>query len=215
MIDKEKIAELRREFNATPIVAEELPEDPYSLFEFWFAQVLEAKIDDPTACVLATVDAQGIPDSRVILLKDYSKEKLIFYTNYHSHKAAQMHACPWVALNFYWPSLFRQVRIRGSVEKIDPTESEIYFHSRPRDSQISAYASHQSEVTTRAALETEFLKCKQRFANNEIIPYPKFWGGYCVKPIAFEFWHGRNHRFHDRVQYLLQDEVWIKQVLAP
>ncbi len=215
MINKLKIAELRREFNAAPIIAEELPEDPHSLFELWFAQVLEAKIDDPTACVLATVDAQGFPDTRVILLKDYSRERLVFYTNYYSQKAVQISVCPWVALNFYWPSLFRQVRIRGSVEKIDPTESEIYFHSRPRDSQISAYASHQSATTTRVALETEFLKYKQRFANHEIIPYPKFWGGYSIRPTEFEFWHGRNHRFHDRVKYLLRDGIWIKQVLAP
>ena len=215
MIQKDKIAQLRREFNAAPLVVETLPENPHDLFETWFSQVLEANMDDPTACVLATVDAEGRPDTRVVLLKDFSEEKLIFYTNYHSQKAIQMETCSWVALNFYWPSLFRQVRIRGSVNKIDPKASEVYFHSRPRDSQISAYASRQSSVTTRDALEAELLKYQQRFTEDEHIPCPEFWGGYCVTPIEFEFWHGRNHRFHDRVQYLLQKNVWIKQVLAP
>ena len=215
MINKEKIAELRREFDATPLIIEELPNNPHALFDNWFTQILEANIDDPTACVLATVDAHGRPDTRVVLLKDFSKEQLIFYTNYQSQKALQMEACPWVALNFYWPSLFRQVRIRGSVAKLDAALSEKYFHSRPRDSQISAYASRQSTVITRAVLEAEFLKYQQRFENENIIPSPSFWGGYCITPFEFEFWHGRNHRFHDRVQYLLQENAWIKQVLAP
>lgn len=215
MINKEKIAELRREFDATPLMIDEMPNNPHVLFEYWVSQILEAKIDDPTACVLATVDAEGRPDTRVILLKDFSEEQLVFYTNYHSQKAIQIEACPWVALNFYWPSLFRQVRIRGRANKINPQESAIYFHSRPRDSQISAYASRQSTVTTREALDTEFLKQQERFANSASIPAPNFWGGYCIVPNEFEFWHGRNHRFHDRVRYVLQDDLWIKQVLAP
>jgi len=215
MINKERIAELRREFDATPIVADTLPENPHHVFNAWFLQVVEAQIEDPTACVLATVDAQGFPDTRVVLLKDFSHERFVFYTNYDSQKAIQMQACPWVALNFYWPSLFRQVRIRGKVAKINLEESNSYFHSRPRDSQIAAYASQQSKITTRTALEGAFATFTQQFSDQAIIPYPEFWGGYCVKATEFEFWHGRNHRLHDRVQYLLQGNTWIKQVLAP
>ncbi|MES2204545.1 MAG: pyridoxamine 5'-phosphate oxidase [Pseudomonadota bacterium] len=215
MINKEKIAELRREFDAAPLIVDELPNNPHVLFDTWFSQILEAKLDDPTACVLATVDAQGRPDTRVVLLKDFSNEQLIFYTNYHSQKALQMQASPWVALNFYWPSLFRQVRIRGCVKKISSTASEEYFYSRPRDSQISAYASCQSTVTTRENLAADFQKYQQKFEAATIIPYPNHWGGYCIEPTEFEFWHGRNHRLHDRVEYLKSDNSWIKQTLAP
>lgn len=215
MIDKEKIAELRREFEATPLVVKDLPDNPYPLFEAWFLQVVEAKIDDPTACVLATVDAHGVPDTRVVLLKEFSNDMFVFYTNHQSRKAVQMAANPWVALNFYWPSLFRQIRIRGQVIKMNPQESASYFHSRPRDSQIAAYASKQSTVTTREALDKAFEKYQQQFAEDEIIPYPEFWGGYYIQPIEFEFWYGRNHRLHDRVEYLKNNNVWVKQVLAP
>lgn len=215
MINKEKIAKWRREFNAAPLIAEQLPVNPHALFETWFSQVLEANIDDPTACVLATVDEKGLPDTRVVLLKDFLDEQFVFYTNYHSHKALQMKACPSVALNFYWPSLFRQVRIRGAVAQLDATASKHYFHSRPRDSQISVYASHQSCATTRAALDAAFLSYQQQFANEVLIPYPPFWGGYYVIANEIEFWHGRHHRLHDRVQYSLQNGAWTKQVLAP
>lgn len=215
MITKESIAALRREFDAMPLEVDKLPENPYQLFDHWFSQAIEAQIDDPTACVLATVDETGAPDTRVILLKDFSRESFIFYTNYHSTKAQQINSHVQVALNFYWPSLFRQIRIRGGVTKVSPEESEKYFHSRPRDSQIAAYASRQSEVTTRAFLEAAFEKYKQKFSSDEIIPYPKFWGGYCVKPTEIEFWHGRHHRLHDRVHYARQTEGWIKRVLGP
>ena len=215
MAHKDKIAEFRREFKGEPLITDALPERPFSMFESWFEQILEAKIDDPTACVLATVDAEGRPDTRVVLLKDFSEETFIFYTNYHSQKAIHMQTCPWVALNFYWPSVFRQIRIRGRVNKVDSKISEAYFHSRPRDSQISAYASRQSSVTTRDALEAAFSIYQETFSNNAVIPYPTFWGGYCITPIEFEFWHGRNHRFHDRVQYVLENERWIKRALAP
>lgn len=215
MIDKEKIAQLRREFDAAPLCIEDLPENPYHLFDAWFSQVLEAKIDDPTACVLATVDAEGAPDTRVVLLKDFSSESFVFYTNYHSVKAEQMRANPKVALNFYWPSLFRQIRIRGSVEKVSLEESEKYFQSRPRASQIAAYASKQSQMTTRDFLTDSFTKYKQQFSQLDTIPCPEFWGGYCVTPVEIEFWHGRNHRMHDRVRYVFVNHFWQKQTLAP
>lgn len=215
MLEKNKISDLRREFDAAPVVAEMLSENPHQVFETWFLRVIETKIEDPTACVLATVDDQGRPDTRVVLLKDFSNNTFTFYTNFYSQKAIQMQACPWVALNFYWPSLFRQVRIRGHVNKIDPEKSATYFHSRPRDSQISAYASHQSAVTTQAALEAAFFEQQQRFSEQAIIPYPSFWGGYCITPNEFEFWQGQKHRMHDRIRYVLQNESWIKQVLAP
>jgi pyridoxamine 5'-phosphate oxidase len=215
MINKIGIAELRREFDASPLQVDSLPQHPCSLFETWFLELIATDIEDPTAGTLATVDANGRPDTRVILLKDFSTAGFVFYTNYHSKKSIQMQACPWVALNFYWPNLLRQVRIRGSVQRIDAKESAAYFHRRPRDSQIATYTSRQSQVTTRAALEAAFVAATQRFFKNELIPYPDFWGGYRVCPIEVEFWHGRKHRLHDRVCYVLQDQGWMKQVLAP
>lgn len=215
MPNKDNVATLRREFDAAPLVMEMLPDDPHQLFEIWFSQVLEAKIDDPNACVLATVDIEGRPDTRVVLLKDFSIDAFIFYTNYSSRKALQIQTNAWVALNFYWPSLFRQVRIRGQVTKVSSETSADYFHKRPRQSQIAVYASQQSSVTTREELEAKFDYYQQHFSNHTTIPYPASWGGYSVNPVEFEFWHGRPHRLHDRVEYLRSNDGWVKQTLAP
>jgi pyridoxamine 5'-phosphate oxidase len=214
-IEKEKIGQSRREFGETALCIETLPDHPEPLFERWFSQILKENIDDPTACILASVDAEGAPDTRVVLLKDFSKEGLVFFTNYHSKKAQQIEKNNKVALNFYWPSVARQIRIRGKVNKIDAQQSANYFHTRPRNSQIAAYASRQSEVTTRDTLEKSFAESIQRFSHDAIVPYPTFWGGYCVTPVEYEFWQGRNHRLHDRVHYIWQNDNWLKHTLSP
>lgn len=215
-MDKIKIEDIRREFNATIMQIDQLPENPHHLFESWFTQAIHSKLDDPTACVLATVDEKNIPDTRVVLLKDYSEEGFTFYTNYHSRKAQHIHIHPWGALNFYWPNLACQIRVRGYIQKLSPQTSAEYFQRRPRESQIAVYASRQSEAVTREALEATFAYYQQLFQEKTHIPCPSFWGGYNIMPIEFEFWQGRHHRLHDRVQYLYhEEEGWKKQILSP
>lgn len=207
------IASIRRDYGGLSLNEEVVLEDPIAQFESWFAEVLENEQHDPTAMVLSTVDEEGHPDSRVVLLKGINAGHFLFYTNYQSIKGRQLQHEPYVALNFYWPEMVRQVRIRGQVKKLSAKESDNYFASRPLKSQLSAIISPQSqEIKNRAVLEEALLELEE---SQMSISRPKHWGGYMVIPEEMEFWQGRDNRLHDRIQYKKQEDQWVKRRLAP
>lgn len=208
-------ADLRRDYGELSLNEESVQADPLIQFEAWFEEVLVNETYDPTAMVLSTVDDNGFPDSRVVLLKGLEKGEFLFYTNYNSTKARQIQTNPNVALNFYWPHMARQVRIRGQINKISDSQSDSYFSSRPLKSQFSAIISNQShEIPNRLFLETAL---EQAITQQQQRPVkrPDFWGGYKVSPVEFEFWQGRNNRLHDRVHYYLEQGQWLHRLLAP
>ena len=201
MNDKPKLSELRRNYGEKALNESEMCADPIQQFECWFQEVLTQGFDDPTAMVLSTVDTSGLPDSRVLLLKGIESEGFLFYTNYHSAKGLQLEQNPHAAMNFYWPSMCRQVRVRGRIIRISSTQSAAYFSSRPRASQISAIASLQSQaIPSRMFLEMACHTVAQQYTH-QVIPCPSHWGGYLLLPDYIEFWQGRDDRLHDRVMY--------------
>lgn len=182
---------------------------PFKQFDAWYQE------SPQEVMTLATVDALGNPDARIVLLKQASSEGFVFFTNYHSVKARQLDSHPYAACVFFWPELQRQVRVRGSVSKISAADSETYFKTRPRGSQLGAWASEQSKVLQdRAGLEAAYAKFEKLYAGQEV-PRPEHWGGYCLKPEHFEFWQGRENRLHDRLVYDLKAGVWETTRLAP
>lgn len=213
MADWQSIADIRREYRASGL--DENIVNPFEQFKIWFAEVLQSEISDPTAMVLATCDGSGNPDARVVLLKGIENEAFIFFTNYESTKARQIAHHPYVALNFYWPQMMRQVRIRGSISKIDSTQSDEYFSSRPLKSQASAIISPQSKtVASRAVLEDAFNALLAANASTPLMR-PQHWGGYQVFPDTMEFWQGRESRLHDRLLYSKKENEWQHARLAP
>ncbi|MEN4765743.1 pyridoxamine 5'-phosphate oxidase [Pantoea agglomerans] len=209
------IAHLRREYTRGGLRRKDLPEDPIALFEQWLSQACEAKLPDPTAMTVATVDEQGQPWQRIVLLKHYDAQGMVFYTNLGSRKALQLAHNPRISLHFPWHYLERQVMVLGEVEKLSPLEVLKYFHSRPRDSQIGAWVSKQSSrISARGILEGKFLELKQKFQQGEV-PLPSFWGGYRVKFHTMEFWQGGEHRLHDRFIYQRDHDGWKIDRLAP
>lgn len=208
------LADIRRDYGDLRLNENELQACPIAQFQLWFSEILQTEIHDPTAMVLSTVDAQGCPDSRVVLLKGIDEGSFVFYTNYNSEKSKQIRIHPAVALNFYWPSMARQVRIRGAIQVTSPRQSDDYFASRPTASQWSALISPQSaEISSRAELERAFEALHEK--NAQPIIRPEHWGGYDVTPHAFEFWQGRDNRLHDRIQYTRQANTWTRKRLAP
>lgn len=209
------ISDLRREYAQTGLSKDELTGTPFELFETWMQQAIEADMIDPTAMVLATQSDSGDLSQRVVLLKEMDAKGFVFFTNYTSDKAQDMAKNPSVSLLFPWVALERQIEIRGRVEKVSAEESAEYFLSRPRTSQIGAWASHQSqEVQGRETLEDRFAKLSQKYAGGDI-PVPDFWGGYRVIPATIEFWQGREGRLHDRFEYNKEAESWAVKRLAP
>lgn len=209
------IAHLRREYTRGGLRRKDLPDDPIALFEQWLSQACEAKLPDPTAMTVATVDEQGQPWQRIVLLKHYDAQGMVFYTNLGSRKALQLAHNPRISLHFPWHYLERQVMVLGEVEKLSPLEVLKYFHSRPRDSQIGAWVSKQSSrISARGILEGKFLELKQKFQQGEV-PLPSFWGGYRVKFHTLEFWQGGEHRLHDRFIYQREHDGWKIDRLAP
>ncbi|PLW68369.1 pyridoxamine 5'-phosphate oxidase [Pseudohalioglobus lutimaris] len=208
--------EFRREYTAGGLTREMLGSCPLRQFEGWLEQAVRAGLGDPTAMVLATVDEAGEPWQRIVLLKGLSHGGFVFYTNYSSNKALAMAANPAVSLHFPWNELDRQVIIGGRVEKMTVAESAAYFVTRPRESQIAAWASRQSRpVSARALLLKQVSVLKERFGNGEI-PLPDFWGGFRVIPQRIEFWQGGEHRLHDRFLYRRQsDDSWHIEQLQP
>jgi pyridoxamine 5'-phosphate oxidase len=216
LVSSKKIADLRRDYGALSLDESDLPEDPLTQFTLWFEGALESEAEDPTAMVLSTVDEKGNPDSRVVLLKGIEDGSFLFYTNYHSTKGRQVQHHPQVALNFYWPTMVRQVRIRGRIQKISAEKSDAYFLSRPFKSQQSAVVSPQSqEIPNRSFLE-DALKDLEQSSHAMNLSRPKHWGGYQIIPSEIEFWQGRDNRLHDRIQYYKNKQgQWLYRRLAP
>lgn len=213
-MDKE-ISSIRRVYDKDKLEENSLPRDPLQLFQSWFAAAIESPILDPTAFVLSTTDHSGNPDSRIVLLKDYGSEGFTFFTNYNSKKGKDLQHNPHVSVLFYWSEFERQIRIKGKVEKVSRTESENYFKQRPREAQIGAWCSSQSEpVASREQLDQRFQEFTTKFAEQDI-PVPDFWGGYRLHPEYFEFWQGRPNRLHDRISYNLINNLWVMNRLNP
>ncbi len=198
-----------------PLSEEQVDPDPFRQFDKWLDQAIKAEVPDPNAMVLATASAHAVPSARVVLLKGVEKGGFTFFTNYRSRKAHDLAENPVAELLFFWSELARQVRIAGRVARVSEEESDAYWRLRPRGSQLTAWASPQSEVVPgREVLERRLQELEKQFAGKEI-PRPPFWGGYRVFPHTFEFWQGRPNRFHDRIRYRREQEHWIIERLAP
>ncbi|WP_298444368.1 pyridoxamine 5'-phosphate oxidase [uncultured Ferrimonas sp.] len=210
-----ELTDIRREYLQGGLRSNELPASPLPLFERWMAQANEAQLIDPTAMSLATVDQHGQPFQRIVLLKQYDQDGFVFYTNLGSRKSQHIADNNQVSLMFPWHALERQVHITGRAERLSTTEVLKYFASRPRDSQLGAWASPQSsKLSARGVLEGSFMKMKEKFAKGEV-PLPDFWGGYRVKADSIEFWQGGAKRLHDRFLYQLNQDQWQLDRLAP
>ncbi len=210
------LSEKRRNYNQGELTRDELSSDPIIQFERWYQDAERAGLDEPNSMILATADVQGQPSARVVLLKGFSPEGFIFYTNYVSRKGQELAANPQAALLFFWKEMERQVRIEGNVAKISEAESISYFHSRPRGSQISAWASPQSQEIKEHYLKDKRVEVEKRFKDIDPIPLPHHWGGYILKPATIEFWQGRENRYHDRYRYTMSDDAsWSYTRLAP
>jgi pyridoxamine 5'-phosphate oxidase len=210
------LTDIRREYTKGGLRRDDLPKEPLALFNKWLQQAVDANLPDPTAMTVATVNADGQPFQRIVLLKDVNNDGFIFYTNLGSRKAEQLQINNKISLHFPWHILERQVHVTGHVEQLSTLEVMKYFSSRPKESQIAAWASKQSSrLSARQALEGKFFELKQRFSAGEV-PLPSFWGGYRVKFDSIEFWQGGKHRLHDRFIYLRNDNNdWDIERLAP
>lgn len=193
-----------------------LAADPHDQFDRWMADVIEAGLPEPTAMVLATVSAAGQPRARTVLLKGHDKNGFTFFTNRTSRKGTDLDEVPRACLLFPWHAIHRQVIVEGTVTRISAEASAAYFRTRPRGSQLAAWASRQSTVIgSRRELEDRFELMGQRWPDDAEVPLPQFWGGYLVAAQSVEFWHGRVNRMHDRLRYRRHDEGWLVERLAP
>ena len=211
-----KIAAIRKDYSHRILTEDEVSPNPIQQFEKWWQEAIEAKIEEVNAMVLATASTDGVPSARVVLLKDYSEEGFVFFTNYNSIKGKQLSENPKASLVFFWKELERQVRITGLVERISAKQSDEYYEIRPEASRISAWASSQSQVIeSREWLDEQFNKIGRQMEGSNI-QRPPYWGGYIVNPIIVEFWQGRPNRLHDRIQYTMEEDgKWIMERLAP
>ncbi|TIC88490.1 pyridoxamine 5'-phosphate oxidase [Nocardioides sp. GY 10113] len=209
------LAALRREYGAAGLSEADAGEDPLALFRRWFDDVAGAGVHEPNAMVVATVSADGQPSARTVLLKGLGADGFVFYTNTASRKGAELAAEPRCALLFGWYDLERQVRVEGRAEPLSAAEVAAYFATRPRGAQVGAWASAQSQVVAdRGVLDAAYRAAGERWGDDEI-PVPPTWGGYLVRPEAFEFWQGRPGRMHDRLRYRRAEEGWRRERLAP
>ena len=207
-------SDVRREYAGEPLDEAHSDADPMQQFMRWQAQIRDLEMD-PTAMTLATATADGRPSARIVLLKGIDDRGFVFYTNYQSRKGRELAASPYASLVFYWPSVNRQVRVTGTVERVNAAESDTYFASRPFESQLAASISPQSDpLAHRQALEALYDAAKSRYTPGTV-PRPSFWGGYRVIPQEIEFWQGRANRLHDRLRYRRDGSTWIRERLAP
>lgn len=209
------IADLRRDYASRALSEEQADRDPIRQFTTWFEEAVAAQLLDVNAMTLATVSAAGDPAARIVLLKGFDESGFVFFTNYESAKGSQLAAHPRACLLFFWGELERQVRITGAIAKVSGVESEEYFHSRPFESQVGAWASAQSTpVAGRSELEARYAKLAAQYAG-QVVPLPPFWGGYRVTPERIEFWQGRTSRLHDRLLYIRDGATWQRSRLSP
>ncbi|WP_316829483.1 pyridoxamine 5'-phosphate oxidase [Pedobacter aquatilis] len=214
-VTNEFLQNLRQDYKSATLDEADVDNNPITQFKKWFDHALEAQVYEPNVMTLATADKAGKPDARIVLLKGVDEDGFRFFTNYLSAKGKELKRNPYAALVFFWPDLERQVRVEGTVEKLDKETSEAYFTSRPVESQIGAVASPQSQiVANRQVLEEKFEELKTKSAG-KAISKPAHWGGYIVKPTRIEFWQGRSSRMHDRINFELVKGIWIKNRLAP
>ncbi|MGH7281762.1 MAG: pyridoxamine 5'-phosphate oxidase [Polyangiaceae bacterium] len=206
---------MRRDYERGTLDEASLNEDPIAELREWLSAAVAAKVVEPNAMALGTASADGTPNVRIVLCKGVDARGIVFYTNYRSTKARELDENPRAALDFLWRELTRQVRVQGQVEKIGPTESDAYFRSRPRGSQLGAWASeNQSAEITRAELDRRLADLEKKYAGTEI-PRPPFWGGYRVIPDRFEFWLGGPDRLHDCIAYVRENDGWRKMRVSP
>ncbi|MCG8581200.1 MAG: pyridoxamine 5'-phosphate oxidase [Bacteroidales bacterium] len=209
-----KLANIREHYHKGTLSRSELHNNPFEQFNSWMDDAIKAQCNMPTAVTLATVGKDGMPNCRIVLLKEVCDGGFVFFTNYNSEKGLELKN-NMAALNFFWPELERQVRIRGIVEKVSSKKSDEYFQSRPRESQLGAWASNQSEVVENYdELLRNYSRLELKY-KDDIIPRPVHWGGYIVKALSIEFWQGRDNRMHDRFQYNFENEHWNIRQLAP
>jgi pyridoxamine 5'-phosphate oxidase len=203
----QSLQDLRESYDQQPLRRADLAPDPLVQFRQWMQDAIDAKIYDPNACSLATVDQSGRPTARAVLLKGLEAGKFVFYSNYNSRKAAHLSANPHVSMHFPWFSMQRQVSILGEVTRVEESLAEEYFQSRPYLSRIGAWASEQSQpLDSRESLEKSFLEAREKFGEHP--PKPPHWGGYYLHPCSIEFWQGGPNRLHDRFLYQLVEEQW-------
>lgn len=215
-MNQQEIQNLRQDYSAATLSENDTKGDPINQFEQWFNEALAAKLHEPNAMTLATATANGKPSARIVLLKGFNQHGFMFYTNYLSRKGKEITKNPQGAITFFWAELERQVRIEGTIEKLSKEDSERYFHTRPKGSQIGAVVSPQSqEIEGRDELEKKWSELEAEYEGKEV-PKPSFWGGYILNPQLVEFWQGRSSRLHDRILYKKVDKKsWKKVRLAP
>ena len=206
---------LKAQYSEQGIDKNSVDTDPFKQFDLWFEQAVESGIAEPNGFSLCTVDTHGAPSQRTVLMKSHDSDGFVFYTNHGSRKCSQLARNDRVSMLFPWYELHRQISIEGTVSRISDQRSLDYFQSRPRSSQVGAWASRQShELGSRHELEIRVDEIEQRFSGQEL-PLPGFWGGYCVKPSRIEFWQGRTHRLHDRIVYSFNSGEWTISRLSP
>lgn len=210
------LADYRKNYIKGELLEGHISNDPYIQFKTWFEEMESAQTSsEVNAMNLSSIGLDGFPKNRIVLLKEYSEEGFMFYTNYGSEKAKSILENPKICLSFFWPELERQIIIKGIAEKASEEKAIIYFNSRPRESQLGAWASHQSsEIASREVLDKTLKELTLEFQGKPV-PKPEFWGGFLVKPISFEFWQGRPNRLHDRIVYTEERNSWNFKRLAP
>ncbi|MBR9997751.1 MAG: pyridoxamine 5'-phosphate oxidase [Cyclobacteriaceae bacterium] len=213
---KFKIADIRSDYSKEKLDIGSMEKDPIVQLDHWLEEAIEADLPEPTAMCLSTVDPDGQPSSRMVLLKGIQNGKLQFYTNYNSQKSRELKLNPKCAISIYWPHFERQINILGSVTKAAPETSDHYFHSRPWKSQVGAWASPQSEpISSRKVIMLNFAKYTAKYLGQKV-PRPPHWGGFVVEPVVFNFWQGRPNRLHDRIKYSRQSSGdWKMERIAP
>jgi pyridoxamine 5'-phosphate oxidase len=212
----EGLETIRKEYAKTTLDVADVDKNPVVQFEKWFKEATEAELPEPNAMTLSTISQGGRPSARIVLLKGVEQNQFLFYTNYQSQKGIELEQNPACALTFFWPEIERQVRIEGVAHRVEESTSEKYFQSRPRGSQIGAWASPQSSIIKdRQLLEARVKEIEKRYEQVALLPKPRQWGGFAIDPFEMEFWQGRPSRLHDRIVYYKNESGWAIHRLAP